>query len=144
MQVIRTFEPQTVSRVGMNIRIMAIGDFQPHSLMEQRLAGMGGAVETMADLFTGLAAVIDDPAGYGLCVIDCDTCGGLNAGRRAQALMGEASLRVPVILISSECTIQEFPQERGRPLELRGPVSSLSLRIGFEHALRDRFMLQVS
>jgi len=41
-----------------------------------------------------------DPAGYALFVIDCDSFGGLELGRKAVAMMAEAAGRVPVILVS--------------------------------------------
>jgi hypothetical protein len=142
MQILHDFDPQFIAPVGLSIRVMVIGVASRNALLVERLASLGGAIDAERDLFTGLEAVIEDPAGYGLCVIDCDAVGGLELGRRAYALMGDASLRVPVILVSSECSHQEFPQDRSKPVVLRGPASKLSMRMGFEHALRDRFVMQ--
>lgn len=144
MQVLRSFEPHNIAPVGLSIRVMLIGPASPVSTLAEKLASLGGRVDAAQDLFTGLEAVIEDPAGCGLLVIDCDEVGGLEAGRKAHALMGAIALRVPTILISSECTRHEFPQERGRPVVLRSGGSSLSIRMGFEHALRDRLMMQFS
>ncbi|MGV8955645.1 MAG: hypothetical protein ACOH2M_31420 [Cypionkella sp.] len=144
MQVLRSFDRDTFAPVGLSIRAMVIGSASRETGLAERLAGLGSSVDAVADLFTGMEAVIEDPAGYGLCVIDCDQVGGLELGRRAYALMGNAAQRVPVILVSSECTTQEFPQDRFKPVVLRNPASKISMRMGFEHALRDRFLMQFS
>ncbi|MDB5663898.1 MAG: hypothetical protein JWS11_441 [Cypionkella sp.] len=118
---------------------MLVSDAAEGDVLPNRLAGMGGKVEIADDLFAGLGAVIDDPAGYGLCVIDCDVFGGLEAGRKAHALLVDVARRVPVILLSKDCSTQEFPEQRGKAVVLRAPASGIALRVGFEHALRDRF-----
>jgi hypothetical protein len=84
--------------------------------------------------------MIDDPMGYGLFVMDCDALGGVEAGMRAAATLAAVQSRVPVILISREFSAQVFPQDRDAPVCLRAPMSAVSLRVGFEHALRDRLM----
>lgn len=142
MQILRSFEQHSVAPVGLSIRVMLISPAAQYSVLSERLAGLGARIDAVQDLFTGLEAVIEDPAGYGLCVIDCDAFGGIEAGRRAHALLGETALRVPVILISNDCAQQEFPQERGKPVVLRALATGLSMKMGFEHALRDRFMTQ--
>ena len=109
-----------------------------------RLASLGSAIELTADLFIGLEAAIDDPAGYGLFVIDCDSIGGIEAGRRAFGMLGETAHRLPVILISKDCQQQQFPEDRRAPILLRAPLSAISMRVGFEHALRERLVMRVS
>ena len=144
MQVLRSIEQLYIAPVGLNIRVMMVSADHAGCGLYNRLAQLGGSIDANLDLFTGLEAVIDDPSGYGLLVVDCDHIGGLEAGRRAHMLLGEAVTRVPVILISSECKTQEFPEQRGKPVVLRGPATSLSMRMGFEHALRDRYPLRFS
>jgi hypothetical protein len=34
--------------------------------------------------------------------------------------------------------VQVFPEDRSAPILLRAPLSAVSLRVGFEHALRER------
>jgi hypothetical protein len=143
MQIVHSFEHHNAAMVGFGIRVMIVADDRADNPLIKRLAGLGGQLEVSSELFVGISSIIDDPAGYGLCVIDCDAIGGLVAGRRAHALLGEVALRVPVVLVSKECMAQEFPEERGQPVILRGPTSSVSMRVGFEHALRDRFALQL-
>lgn len=142
MQAIRAFDVQSGAMVGFGIRVMLISG-QAGDALQRKLAGLGSKVEWTSELFVGLEAVIDDPAGYGLCIIDCASIGGLEAGRRAHALLVDVARRVPVILLAEDCPQQEFPEERGSAVVLRAPVSSISLRVGFEHALRDRFSVRM-
>jgi hypothetical protein len=143
MQVIRSLEQHSASPVGLGIRVILVSQSLNSSPLPHRLAGLGGKVEMADDLFVGLEAVIEDPAGYGLCVIDCDAFGGLAAGRRAHELLTDVARRVPVILLSKDCAAQEFPEERGEAVVLRAPTSGISLRVGFEHALRDRLAMRL-
>jgi hypothetical protein len=138
MQVVRSFEQEDAALVGFGIRVMLVTGQPDTGPITRRLAGLGGQVELSHELFEGLAAVIDDPAGYGLLVMDCDTIGGLEAGLRAFSMLGETARRLPVILISSDCAKQTFPEERNAPTLLRAPLSAVAARVGFEHALRDR------
>ena len=108
--------------------------------LQTRIAGLGGTVDIETEVFSALAAIIDDPMGYGLFVIDCDGLGGADVGQRAAATLVAERSRVPVILISGEHGAQVFPQEKHAPVQLRAPLSSVSLRVGFEHALRDRLI----
>lgn len=143
MQVVRKLEPEHFAPVGFGVRVMLISQGAGEQRLRRNLAGLGGKVEHQQELFVGLEAVIDDPAGYGLCVIDCDAIGGLAMGRKAHALLADVALRVAVILISSECSVQEFPEQRGMPVVLRGTASAVSLRVGFEHALRERLAVRM-
>ena len=138
MQVVRSLEHHDVSLVGYGIRVLLIADEGSGAGLQRQLAGLGGVVEQKNEVFEGLEALIDDPYDYGLCVIDCALAGGIDAGRRAVQMLSVASRRVPVILVSTECKGQEFPLEQHAPVVLRAPASSVSLRVGFEHALRDR------
>ena len=143
MQVVRKLEQELFAPVGFGVRVMLVSQGAAEQRLRHNLAGLGGKVEHQHELFVGLEAVIDDPAGYGLCVIDCDAFGGLAAGRRAHALLADVARRVPVILVSKDCTAQEFPEERGEAVVLRAPTSGIALRVGFEHALRDRLAMRV-
>jgi hypothetical protein len=88
--------------------------------------------------------MIDDPTGWGVFVMDCDAFGGLEAGRRAHAMLGQVVERIPAILISSDCVQQLFPEGRVAPVELRGPASAVAIRVGMEHALRGRLAWQTA
>lgn len=138
MQVIRSLEAQHHTLVGFGVRLVLVSPETPDNILPHRLAGLGGVVEQRTELYEALEALIEDPFDYGLCVIDCDAIGGLEAGRRAVQMLSVTTRRVPVILISSECKGQEFPVDTHAPVVLRGPASAVSMRVGFEHALRDR------
>lgn len=143
MQLVRSFEHTHAAPVGFGIRALLVTGMMADNVIRHRLAGLGSVVEMTDDLFIGLEAVLEDPAGYGLLVIDCDSIGGIDAGRRAFAMLGEMSRRMPVILVSSECKDQMFPEDRSAPVTLRAPLSMVSMRVGFEHALRDRLSIRM-
>ena len=144
MQQIRSFEQVESTPVGMGTRVMLVTMQGADGALMRRLAGLGGQIECHAELFTGLSQLMDDPYGYGLFVAECDAFGGLEVVRRACKALGEQAARVPVILVSGDCPNQIFPTDRHAPVVLRAPVSAVSLRVGFEHALRDRLALRAN
>lgn len=139
MQVFRSFNQQDAAVAGWGIRVLLLSEHAMEGRVVRHLASLGSSVETTDELYTALSAVIDDPIGYGLFVIDCDGIGGLDVGRRAVQMLNGSDSKVPVILVSADCTEQLFPQDRRAPTMLRAPLSSVAMRVGFEHALRDRF-----
>lgn len=144
MQLIRSFEQEGAAAVGLGTRVLLVATGGGDSVLKRRLAGLGGQVECQAELFTGLSMLIDDPFGYGLFVVECEAFGGLERVRRACCTLVDQTVRVPVILVSGEIPTQIFPTDRHDPVVLRAPVSAVSLRVGFEHALRDRLALRAS
>jgi hypothetical protein len=105
-----------------------------------RLAGLGGRVEAECDPMAAVEALAGGGSGYGLTVIECDGCGGLEAAQRLVRLAGQAGAQGPVILISTEVGEQIFPTDPAAPVLLRAPLTAVSLRLGFEHALRGRLI----
>lgn len=140
MQILRGLEYQGPSPVGLGLHVLLVSDQGDGNPIAHRLAGMGGVVEQREELFGALESIIETPRDYGLLVIDCDGFGGLERGHRIIGLLGEVAGRVPVILISAECTQQVFPEDRLMPTVLRAPLSAVAMRVGFEHALRDRLV----
>jgi len=143
MQLVRSFEQDNAALVGWGVRVMLLTSEGADGATARRLAGLGGLVETASEMFAALGALIDDPAGYGLFVVDCDTFGGVEGGHKAFAMLGDVVSRVPVILVSRICPQQTFPDDRRSPTLLRAPLSAVSLRVGFEHALRDRLAVRM-
>lgn len=141
MQVFRPLV-QDAALVGWGVRVLLLGQAESEraEVVAKRIAGFGGRVDCEGEVFAALSAMIDDPMGYGLFVMDCDAFGGLEAGRKAFAMLAAEGLHLPVILISRDCAEQVFPEDRASPIMLRSPLSAVSLRVGFEHALRDRLM----
>lgn len=140
MQILRAIETDKAQPVGLSVRTMVLTAGASDSTI-QRIAGLGCRVEREDELFAALDKLLSDPSGYGLFIMDADSFGGLTAGHRAFRLLGEVAQRVPVILYSAECREQVFPQGRDKPTVLRAPLSSISLRVGFEHALQARVSL---
>jgi hypothetical protein len=143
MQLVRSFDQNHAAQVGFGIRVLLVSSEAVENPVRHKLAGLGSLVEVTSDLFVGLEAAIEDPADYGLFVMDCDLIGGIDAGRRAFSMLGETTRRLPVILISKECQQQQFPGDRNTPVILRSPLSAVSMRVGFEHALRERLSMRV-
>lgn len=139
MQFNHDFTSATAQPVAWGVRILVLARGADDPLIA-RIAGLGGPVEVETELYAALSAIIDDPAGYGLFVMDADAHGGAEAAERAVRTLSAALSRVPVIVVSAAHDRQVFPQTRGAPVCLRAPLSSVSLRVGFEHALRDRLM----
>lgn len=139
MQVTHDFDTAAALPVGWGVRVLLLSAAE-RTPLQDRIAGLGGLVEVETEVYAALAAMIDDPMGYGLFVMECDGLGGVEAGMRAAKTLAAVKSRVPVILVSAEHTAQVFPQERSAPVCLRAPLSAVSLRVGFEHALRDRLM----
>ena len=138
MQQIRSFDQENAAQVGWGIRVMLITRDGTDGPVTRRIAGLGGQIDHCDELYTGLSLLGDNPYSYGLIAVDCDAFGGLDAVRKVFAKLEEDAARVPVILISRDCPVQIFPVDRGGPVVLRAPVSAVSLRVGFEHALRYR------
>lgn len=145
MEFARVFE-QNASLVGLGLRVMfaSSGSDKQGALIRSRLAGVGVVIEEAEDIYSALGAVLDDPAGYGLFVIDADTMGGAEAVTHAVARLGHDRGRVPVLIVSSDCAEQVFPDDRAEPVRLRAPLSAVSLRVALEHVLRDRLMWRMA
>jgi hypothetical protein len=140
MQIIRSLHKNSATPVGFAIKVLLLSSEADGGQLARRLAALGAQVDVTDEMFTALADIIDDPIGYGLLVMECDgtNADGLEGGLRAVKMMGDLVTKVPVILVSKECQQQRFPEDRIAPTQLRAPVSSISLKVGFEHALRDR------
>ena len=137
MKHLREIKTERATLVGRGVRVLMLSG-APDGSAEERLIGLGGHVECETELYTALAAMMDDPQGYGLFVMDTDAFGGIEAGFRALKLLRAADVRLPVILVGKDCGRQVFPEERSAPILLQAPLSMVSLRVGFEHALHDR------
>jgi hypothetical protein len=137
MHVFRSQEQENAGLVGWGVRVLLLTP-EDRGPLASRIAGFGGRVDTETEMYAALSALIDDPAGWSVFVMECDSYGGLEAARRATSMLGTVAERLAIILISAECDRQVFPEDRRAPIVLRGPASAVSLRVGFEHALRDR------
>lgn len=137
MRAIRHQDQEGAGLVGLGARVLLLAPPANEALFH-RIAGLGGRVDLEVELYSSLDALINDPADWDLFVMDCDAFGGLEAGRRARAMLGLVAERMPMILASADCQTQAFPEDRRAPILLRAPVSVTSLRVAMEHALHDR------
>ena len=136
---------QTVPRIDGNspapqapgVRVMLLTD-RPEGESAQRLADYGSLVELADDPGAALAAVLDDPLGYDLFVMDCDAFGGIAAAERAIATLIAAEARMRVMLVSREFDVPAYPLGRRTAVCLPDPVPEPGFRRGFVHVLRDR------
>ena len=145
MQIFRA-DSHEAELVGWGVRVLIVSDPRATGTESgmRRISGFGGLVDQQDELYAGLGAMLDDPAGYGLFIMLCDELGGLEAGHKAHDLLRGSNCTAPVILISTEVSEQSFPEDRGAPILLRSPLSAVSMRVGFEHALRERMIWQAA
>lgn len=137
MRHLRAVKTEAATPFGRSVRILMLSGGSAAEA-EARLTSLGGQVDTETELYTALAAVIDDPHGYGIFIMDIDSLGGLDAGLQAFRLLRAADIRIPVILVGRDVDAQVFPEVRSAPIMLQAPLSMVSLRVGFEHAMQDR------
>lgn len=72
--------------------------------LAQALLDLGLPVEQVTGRYDALAAVADDPAGYGLFALDCDGAGALEQGQRMASLLRSFAPRVQVILLAAKAS----------------------------------------
>ena len=137
MTHLRAVESKNTAQVGWDVRVLMLNDGSDDAAAD-RLAGLGGRIDTETEVYTAMAAVIDDPRGYGVFVMDTDAFGGLDAGLRVNSMLRAAGVTLPIILVGTDCDRPVFPDERSAPIILKAPLSMVALQVGFEHALQDR------
>lgn len=138
MQMFRTLELDQAARVGWGVRVLLASPTGLTGRLAMRLAGLGGLVEVEPQLFDALSFLTEDPRGAQMLVIDCDAYGGVEAGRRAIALLAGQVPGLQVVLVAANCPEQVFPTDRALPIMLRAPVSAVALRVAFETAFQGR------
>jgi hypothetical protein len=134
---------QRVQAHTLGVRVMLLTDFA-EGRTGQRLADYGSTVDVCEDLEEAVAAILDDPFGYDLFVMECDGFGGITGAEQAIAALiaGEAKMRV--MLVSREFDVPAYPLGRRTAVCLPEDVSDASFRIGFDHVLRDRAALTIN
>ena len=141
MTLFNAVDPLSATIVGFGVQTLLVSSEPTHGPVSRRLSGMGCQIEVCDELYFAIDRVLDGPQDFELIVIDCDSIGGLAQGRRAHMLLKATGRCLPVILVSSECAEQTFPFNRYEATELRAPLSAVSLRVGFEHALQERLLM---
>lgn len=116
---------------------------RPEGESAQRLAGYGSLVEIEDDMNSAIAAVLDDPMGYDLFVMDCDGFGGVAGAERAISMLVAADAKMRVMLVSREFDVPAYPLGRRTAVCLPDPVTEQGFRRGFDHVLRDRVAIKL-
>jgi hypothetical protein len=118
------------------VRVLLLTD-RPDGLTARRLHSFGSCLEVEEAFETALYAILDDPMGFDLLVIDCDGFGGIAAGERAIAFLIAAGARMRTILVSREFDVPAYPLGRRTAVCLPPAVPEAAFRRGFDHVLRD-------
>jgi hypothetical protein len=128
---------QQVQTHTLGVRVMLLTDHS-EGLTARRLAQYGSLVDVAEELDEALAAILDDPLGYDLFVMDCDGFGGIAGAEQAISTLIAGDARMRVMLVSREFDVPAYPLGRRTAVCLPEDVSESSFRIGFDHVLRDR------
>lgn len=134
---------QQVQGHTRGVRVMLLTD-HAEGRTGQRLADYGSVVDVADDLDDAVAAILDDPFGYDLFVMDCDAFGGIAGAELAISTLIAGDAKMRVMLVSREFDVPAYPLGRRTAVCLPEDVSDASFRIGFDHVLRDRAVLTMN
>ncbi len=130
-------EPTTPAVHTIGVRVMLLTD-QPQGESAQRLARYGSLVQAEGELFTALSAVLEDPMGFDLFVMECDAFGGIAGAEKAISTLIAAEARMRFMLVCRDFDVPAYPLGRRTAVCLPNPATEASFRRGFDHVLRDR------
>lgn len=137
MQTFVQTSRQQVQTKTLGVRVMLLTDCSEGNT-GRRLVDYGSVVDIVDDLEDAVAAILDDPFGYDLFVMDCDGFGGIAGAERAISTLIAGDAKMRVMLVSREFDVPAYPLGRRTAVCLPEDVSETSFRIGFDHVLRDR------
>ena len=142
MQLFARIDERPPAQHPGGVRVMLL-THRPDGASARRLAQYGSLVEAAGEIYEALSAMLDDPMGYDLFVMECDAFGGIPAAERAIATLIAADARMRVILVSGEFDTPAYPMGRRTAVCLPEQVSDAGFRQGFDHVLRDRVTLRI-
>lgn len=137
MQTFIQTNRQPVQPHTLGVRVMLLTD-RAEGLTARRLAQFGSVIDAVDDLEDAVTAILEDPMGYDLFVMDCDEFGGIAGAEQAISTLIAGDARMRVMLVSREFDVPAYPLGRRTAVCLPEDVSDASFRIGFDHVLRDR------
>jgi hypothetical protein len=128
---------QPVQPHTLGVRVMLLTE-HAEGRTGRRLADYGSVIDVADDLEDAVSAILDDPFGYDLFVMECDGFGGIAGAEQAISTLIAGAAKMRVILVSREFDVPAYPLGRRTAVCLPEDVSDASFRIGFDHVLRDR------
>ena len=143
MQTFIQTNRQRVAPHTLGVRVMLLSEHADGST-GQRLSSFGSLVDVVDELEEAVAAIIEDPLGYDLFVMDCDGFGGVDGAEYAISTLIARGAKIRLMLISSEFDVPVFPLGVRTAVCLPQDVEDESFRIGFDHVLRDRAALTMN
>lgn len=143
MQTFIQTSRQPVHPHSHGVRVMLLTEHAEGRTV-QRLADYGSVVDVSDALDEAVAAILDDPFGYDLFVMDCDGFGGIFGAEQAISALIAGDAKMRVMLVSREFDVPAYPLGRRTAVCLPEDVSDASFRIGFDHVLRDRAALTMN
>jgi hypothetical protein len=137
IQADRQTDRQHVAQHTIGVRIMLLTDHSD-GRTAQFLTDFGSLVDVSDKLEDAVTAILRDPFGYDLFVMDCDGFGGIAGAEQAISSLIAGAAKMRVMLVSREFDVAVYPLGRRTAVCLPEDVSETSFRIGFDHVLRDR------
>jgi hypothetical protein len=134
---------QHLASHARGVRVMLLTDHADGST-GRRLASYGSVVDAAVTLDEAVSAILEDPFGYDLFVMDCDAFGGVLGAERAISALISGGARMRVMLVSRDFDVPAYPLGVRTAVCLPENVGDDSFRIGFDHVLRDRTVLTMN
>jgi hypothetical protein len=142
MQTVLGSGSKVFSAQQMGVRVLLLSDVEA-GRTARRLARCGSHVDVEETLEIALTRLRQDPMGYDLFVMDCDSYGGISGGERAVSSLIAAEAKMRVMLVSREFDEPALPFGRRTAVCLPVAAGDEDFRKGFDHVLRDRVPVPV-
>ncbi len=137
MQTVIGSGSKVFSAQQMGVRVLLLSDVEG-GRTARRLARCGSHVDVEETLEIALTRLCQDPMGFDLFVMDCDSYGGISGGERAVSSLIAAEAKMRVMLVSREFDEPALPFGRRTAVCLPVAAGDEDFRKGFDHVLRDR------
>lgn len=137
MQILIGTSQKPLQAAAPGVRVLLLTD-RTKGETAQRLTDYGSVIDIETAFEPALAALLGDPMGYDLFVMDCDGFGGVEAAEKAIVRLVAADARMRVMLVSREFDTPAYPLGRRSAVCLPERSSDEAFRFGFDHVLRDR------
>lgn len=137
MQTVIGSGSKVFSTQQLGVRVLLLSDVEG-GRTARRLARCGSHVDVEETLDFALTRLREDPMGYDLFVMDCDSYGGISGAEQAVSSLIAAEAKMRVMLVSREFDAPALPFGRRTAVCLPVAAGDDDFRKGFDHVLRDR------